>query len=63
MSKISPPKKVTQLEDCLELFLQKEKLGEEDPWYVILYLCFIIIGLKISYLWSYVTQYEEFIIP
>ena len=55
MSKISPPKKVTQLEDCLELFLQKEKLGEEDPWYVILYLCFIIIGLKISYLWSYVT--------
>uniref|UniRef100_A0A7M5VFF9 Ubiquitin carboxyl-terminal hydrolase n=2 Tax=Clytia hemisphaerica TaxID=252671 RepID=A0A7M5VFF9_9CNID len=22
-----------QLEDCLELFLQREKLGEQDPWY------------------------------
>ena len=21
-----------QLEDCLDLFLQKEKLGEQDPW-------------------------------
>ncbi|XP_057312637.1 ubiquitin carboxyl-terminal hydrolase 4-like isoform X2 [Hydractinia symbiolongicarpus] len=26
-------RKTIQLKDCLELFLQQEKLGEEDPWY------------------------------
>jgi len=26
-------KTAIQLEDCLDLFLQKEKLGEQDPWY------------------------------
>lgn len=43
MSKISPPKKVTQLEDCLELFLQKEKLGEEDPWYVLSIISLLVV--------------------
>jgi len=28
-----PAKKDIQLQDCLSLFLSKEKLGEEDPWY------------------------------
>ncbi|XP_065058789.1 ubiquitin carboxyl-terminal hydrolase 15-like [Rhopilema esculentum] len=28
-----PREKTIQLQDCLELFLTKEKLGAEDPWY------------------------------
>jgi len=32
--KEKPPKKTAiQLQDCLELFLTREKLGAEDPWY------------------------------
>jgi len=30
---IRPLKKSIQLSDCLELFLQREKLGADDPWY------------------------------
>ncbi|XP_065667383.1 ubiquitin carboxyl-terminal hydrolase 15 isoform X7 [Hydra vulgaris] len=30
---VCPPKKTVNLNDCLDLFLQEEKLGEDDPWY------------------------------
>ena len=33
-----PREKTIQLQDCLELFLTKEKLGAEDPWYVLSFL-------------------------
>jgi len=30
---INPVRRNIELSDCLELFLQREKLGAEDPWY------------------------------
>jgi len=33
LQSVHQAKKNIQLNDCLELFLQKEKLGADDPWY------------------------------
>jgi hypothetical protein len=36
--KASPKKMSVKLVDCLELYTSKEKLSENDAWYVILFV-------------------------
>ena len=39
-AKPSQKKQVVQLEECLELYTTKEKLGEDDAWYFSIFIFF-----------------------